>query len=258
MKKILVTNDDGFESAGLRALIGALQVFGEVICVAPAREKSACGHGLTITEPLRLTEISKNFYKLDDGGPTDCVYLAMGEIFRDSRPDLVVSGINLGSNLSEDVTYSGTVAGAIEGAIYGVPSVAISQVLAKNSKNSVDFSLAVATIQDLAEKIFKNGFPLQGRKILNVNIPKIAKNGSKGYKISQMGHRIYVPRVHLHTDPRGFHYHFIGKQDFAFKERDCSLSSDFAAVNAGYVSITPLTVNLTSYEDFGNLEEWIS
>ncbi|MCD8476655.1 MAG: 5'/3'-nucleotidase SurE, partial [Sulfurospirillum sp.] len=129
MKRILITNDDGFESAGLHALARALRPLGHVTIVAPSSEKSACGHSLTLTRPLRFISLEETFFKLDDGTPTDCIYLSLNALFEgENKPDLIVSGINKGSNLGEDITYSGTASAAMEGALHGVPSIAISQV----------------------------------------------------------------------------------------------------------------------------------
>jgi len=129
--KILVTNDDGYEAKGLLCLVEALRELKdvEVTVVAPANEKSACGHSLTLTRPLRFVSVDDDFYKLEDGTPSDCVYLSLSTMFENDKPDLLVSGINRGSNMGEDITYSGTAAGAMEGVLHDVPSIAISQVM---------------------------------------------------------------------------------------------------------------------------------
>ena len=129
MKKILITNDDGYESAGLLALIEALDGLGQITVVAPSTEKSACGHSLTLTRPLSFISVGDDFYKLDDGTPSDCVYLALHSLFEESKPDLLISGINKGSNMGEDITYSGTAAAAMEAVLHSVPAIAISQVM---------------------------------------------------------------------------------------------------------------------------------
>ena len=141
MKTILITNDDGFESEGLRALKEALLPLALVVVVAPTIEKSACAHSLTLTKPLRFLKVDDDFYKLDDGTPTDCVYLSLSTMFENNLPDLLVSGINRGSNMGEDVTYSGTADGAMEGVLHDIPSIAISQVM-DFSDPSGDFRLA--------------------------------------------------------------------------------------------------------------------
>ena len=129
MKHILITNDDGYEAVGLKALIEALSPLAKITVVAPAINKSACGHSLTLDRPLRLVEVDDDFYKVDDGTPTDCVYLSITNLFtEDFKPDLVVSGINIGANMGEDITYSGTAAAAMEAVLQGIPAIAISQV----------------------------------------------------------------------------------------------------------------------------------
>ncbi|MDU7693112.1 MAG: 5'/3'-nucleotidase SurE [Helicobacter sp.] len=264
MKTILVTNDDGYESKGLLELCDSLRAFGRVICIAPANEKSACGHGLSITSPLRVYEVAKDFYKVDDGAPTDCIYLAMNLFFKDKKPDLVVSGINLGTNMGEDITYSGTVAGAMEGAIYNIPAIAISQRIIKRDKANVDFTLSKHVISDLVSRIFKDKYPLNGRKLLNVNVPNIQPKDWKGYKITQMSYRLYDPKIATNVDPRDLVYHWIGQQASGFEDRDkfelgriSGVCNDFAALKDGYVSITPLMVNTTSYEDINGIKEWL-
>ena len=126
-KTVLITNDDGFDSPGLLALKEAIEPLANVIVVAPTLQKSACGHSLTLTRPLHFIELESNFYKLDDGTPSDCVFLSLTKLFKDKMPDLVVSGINIGPNLGEDITYSGTAAAAMEAVLQGIPAIAFSQ-----------------------------------------------------------------------------------------------------------------------------------
>lgn len=254
MKNILITNDDGFESIALKALIEALNGLGRIIVVSPSSEKSACGHGLTLTRPLRFIEVAKDFYKLDDGTPSDCVYLALNTL--KITPDLIISGINIGSNMGEDVTYSGTVAGAMEGAIREIPSIAISQITDDKKRVTIgDFTLAKEVSRDLVEKILSKKFPLQGRKLLNINIPKVSKRDYKGIKITQLGYRIYGNDAHKRTNPRGDEYYWLGLHPLAWNER-AENNSDFKAVFAGYTSITPIMLDMTSYEDIKMLEGW--
>ena len=147
MKRILITNDDGYQSPGLLALKEALSSLGHVMIVAPASEKSACGHGMTLTRPLRFIKLDDDFYKLDDGTPTDCIYLSLHALYEEGfKPDLIVSGINIGSNMGEDVSYSGTASAAMEGVLHDIPSIAISQVLQDKNYFGFDFSLAKETI----------------------------------------------------------------------------------------------------------------
>ncbi|WP_027326711.1 5'/3'-nucleotidase SurE [Helicobacter pametensis] len=256
MKTILLTNDDGFLSNGLLALKEALSDLARVVIVAPACEKSACGHGLTLNKPLKLIQIQEDYYKIDNGTPADCIYLAMHSLFSSQKPDLVISGINLGSNMGEDITYSGTVAGAMEGVIYGIPSIAISQVLKDSNKNHNDFSLAKQTIRAIVSQIFSSSFPLGDRKLLNINIPNAKE--SKGYKITQMGYRLYEHSAQKSKNPRGEEYFWLGLHPLRWKNRDNAITlSDFDAIEQGYISITPITLDLTSFDDLHTLQGWI-
>lgn len=256
MKNILITNDDGFDSPALEALVDAIKGLGRVIVVAPASEKSACGHGLTLTEPLRFIKVKDDFYKLDNGTPSDCIYLALNTMY-ETKPDLIISGINIGSNMGEDVTYSGTVAGAMEGAIREIPSIAISQVISdKDDIFTFDFTLTKKIIREIVEKILNNTFPLQGRKLLNINIPNVKQKQYKGIKITQLGYRLYGNNAHLHRNPRGQEYYWLGLHPLAWDERK-EKNSDFKAIFDGYTSITPILLDLTSYDDINTLANWI-
>ncbi|RDU64792.1 5'/3'-nucleotidase SurE [Helicobacter sp. MIT 14-3879] len=258
MKNILITNDDGYLSPALQALVESISDLGRVLVVAPASEKSACGHGLTLTRPLSFIKIKDNFYKLEDGTPSDCVYLALNTLYKGIKPDLIISGINIGSNMGEDVTYSGTVAGAMEGAIHKIPSIAISQVLDdKNTAFEYDFSLAKEVAKGLVKELLNRTFPLSGRKLLNINIPQIKKDKYKGIKITQLGYRIYGNDAHLHRNPRGYEYYWLGLHPLNWEERKDN-NSDFKAVFEGYTSITPIMLDMTSYEDMQTLNNWAS
>lgn len=260
MKHILITNDDGYEAIGLKALIEAMAPLAKITVVAPAMNKSACGHSLTLDRPLRMVEVDDDFYKVDDGTPTDCVFISLNNLFKsENRPDLVVSGINIGANMGEDITYSGTAAGAMEAVLQGIPAIAISQVCrdkCQDIKNGWDFDLAKQTIAKLVKKIFANDFPLQERKFLNVNIPPIPTKECKGIKITKAGFREYGNDTHRHVNPRGEEYYWIGLHPLIWQEsahKDC----DFEAIKANCVSITPIQLNLTSHEDIENLNHWI-
>lgn len=262
MKKILITNDDGFDSEGLYALMQALCELDdvEVIVVAPTLEKSACAHSLTLTKPLRFVEIEKDFFKLDDGTPTDCIYLALNALFaKNEYPDLIISGINKGSNMGEDITYSGTVAGAMEGVIQGIPSIAISQVYQDGQGSIVDhgYDLAQETVKEIVQKIFDGKFPLGERKLLNINIPPKTPEMCKGYKVTKAGYRIYGNDAHMHKNPRGLEYYWIGLHPLQWKSSKDELMCDLDAIAQGYVSITPIKLDLTSYEDIKTLENWL-
>lgn len=256
MKQILITNDDGFDALGLKALIQALKGIAKIVVAAPARNKSACGHSLTLDRPLRMISIDDDFYKLDDATPSDCIFISLNNLFKDGyKPDLVISGINIGSNLGEDITYSGTAAAAMEAVLQGIPAIAISQVYKDFSKNS-DFALAKKTIKDLATKILNNNFPLGERKFLNINIPDISIKECQGSKITKVGYREYGNDSHRHLNPRGEEYYWIGLHPLIWKKSEDG-SCDFEAIKNNYISITPCHLNLTSYDDINKLNNWI-
>ncbi len=259
MKQILVTNDDGFESEGLEALVEALKPLGHVSVVAPTTEKSACGHSLSLTRPLNFVEVEKDFYKLDDGTPTDCVFLALNKLFtKENRPDIVISGINIGSNMGEDITYSGTASAAMEAVLQGIPGIAISQVYKNHgaSIKELGYDLAKESIVTLVEKIFANDFPLPPRKFLNVNIPPITTSECKGFKVTRAGNRLYGHHAEVHHNPRGKEYYWIGLPALGWMETEGHVT-DFEAVNDGYVSITPVHLDMTSYDDIKSLDDWL-
>jgi 5'-nucleotidase len=258
MKHILVTNDDGYESKGLKALVDALSTIAKVTVVAPSTEKSACGHSLTLTRPLHFIEIEKDFYKLDDGTPSDCIFLALNKLFKDDKPDLVISGINIGSNMGEDITYSGTASAAMEAVLQGIPAIAISQVYAESGK-SIDeygYELAKESIIYLVKKIFEDKFPLPNRKFLNINIPPIPKERLKGYKVTRAGNRLYSHNAEVHYNPRGKEYYWIGLPELGWMDTKGHIT-DFEAINDGYVSITPIMLDMTDYSELKTIQNWL-
>jgi 5'-nucleotidase len=256
MKEILITNDDGFDSIGLKALIEALKPLGNITVVAPAREKSACGHSLTLTRPLEFIEVDKNFYKLEDGTPTDCIFLSLNKMFVDKKPDIVISGINVGANLGEDITYSGTASASMEAVLQGIPSIAISQVYNTDSIDKFGYELAKEAIYDLVKKIFEDKFPLPPRRFLNVNIPPISKDKSKGFKITKVGEKHYDTDAMRFDNPRGREFFWIGLPSLHWANNQSS-DSDFMAIADGYISITPIMLDMTSHSDIERLKDWI-
>ena len=234
MTRILVTNDDGYRSEGIAALAAALVPFGEVTIVAPTTEASAIGHALTLRRPLRLEHIADQTYAVD-GTPTDCVNIAVTQIFR-GLPDLVVSGINKGWNLGDDVTYSGTVAGALEGALLGVPALAVSL----RFSSSFDFTHAAHAAASVTQAMLQQ--PLPSRTFLNVNVPH---GRPKGYRVTVQAKRNHITSVAERIDPKGRAYYWIeeGQNDWEPHDR-----SDYQAVRDGYVSITPLQPDLTAHD----------
>jgi len=232
MPRILVTNDDGYFSEGIAALASALEAVGEVTVVAPASEQSATAHSLTLTRPLRVRTIAERRYTVD-GTPTDCVLLALTKILPE-RPDIVVSGINHGANLGDDVTYSGTVAGALEASVYKLPGIAVSLTAREG-----DFTPAAKFAADLTAQVLKEGLP--GGTILNVNVPP---GEIRGARLTHQGVVSATPEIVEGLDPRGRAYYWIGVQKLSWRE---DRGSDYAAIGAGLVSITPLRTDMTDY-----------
>ena len=259
-KQIFLTNDDGWDAKGLEKLVVALSPLAKITVVAPANEKSASAHSMTLTRPMRMVSVNDDYYKMDDGTPTDCVFLGLNNLFdEDKKPDLVISGINIGSNMGEDITYSGTVAGASEAVLQGVPGIAISQVfndLNNANKNAWEYELAMKTIHDLAKKILEGDFPLGERKLLNINIPACSIEECKGLKITKAGYRKYGNDSHMHRNPRGEEFYWIGLHPLIWQS-DEKKECDFEAIKDNYVSITPIQLDMTSHNDINTLKEWI-
>ncbi len=240
----LLTNDDGISAAGLLTLKKEISKMGEVWVVAPDREQSATSHSLTLRYPLRVNRIADRFFSID-GTPTDAVMLAVHSILK-KRPDILISGINHGPNLGDDVTYSGTVAAAMEGTILNVPSVAVSLA----GWEAKHFVSAARFVRKLVSFVLKNGLPKD--TYLNVNIPD-RKETIKRYKITHLGKRVYNDLVIQKIDPRSKKYFWIGEQSLTWeKERD----SDFSAIKRGYVSITPLHLDMTDYHAIERMKKW--
>lgn len=255
MKEILITNDDGYESEGLLALIEALDGLGHITVVAPSTEKSACGHSLTLTRPLSFISVGDDFYKLDDGTPSDCVYLALHSMFEDRKPDLLISGINKGSNMGEDITYSGTAAAAMEAVLHDVPAIAISQVM-DFTQPVGDFVLAKKAIRHLVQKVLEGEFPLREREFLNVNIPHDVE--ALEFAVTYAGYRYYANDAHLHRNPRGMEYYWLGLHPLEYKPREKrSALCDFEAIEAGKVSLTPIKLDMSAYKSMEQLREWL-
>ncbi|EAH9285001.1 5'/3'-nucleotidase SurE [Campylobacter upsaliensis] len=254
MKEILITNDDGFESEGLKKLVKMLkkEFKAKITVVAPATEKSACSHSITLTKPLRFVKVGKRFYKLDDGTPADCVYLALAALYKNRLPDLVISGINMGANVGEDITYSGTCAGAMEAVLQGIPALALSQFYKTNEKE-LNFKNALNITKELVAKIFNQGFPLDKKEFLNVNFPS-PKSKFKGVKICKAGKRVYNFKAHANTNPRGMEYFWLASANLDFEDEK---NSDIALLKQGYATITPIMLDLTAYKKMQNLKKWL-
>jgi len=242
----LLTNDDGYLAPGLKALTREIKKIGDVVVVAPDREQSASSHSLTLQRPLRIQHHGNSIYSVD-GTPTDSVMIAVHALMKRRRPDFVISGINHGPNMGDDVTYSGTVAAAIEGSILGIPSIATS--LADWEAN--DYVPGARAVRKIVRKFLDGPFP--EFTLLNINIPYLGKEKFSGARITKLGKRVYNDIIIEKTDPRGKNYYWIGGEPKWF-EVD---GSDFSAVNAGYVSITPLSIDMTAekvFEVYSNKE----
>ncbi len=238
MPRILLTNDDGVRAKGIRTLADALAPLGEVVVVAPGREASAVGHALTLHHPLRIEHLKDSIYSLD-GTPTDCVNIGVAAVLH-GLPDLVVSGINNGLNIGDDVTYSGTVSGALEGALLGVPSIAVSLQQGPGQWGKWDFTAAARVASEVAAKVLQRGLP--PRTFLNINVPH---NLPAGIRITVQGKRRHATTVSERRDPRGRTYFWIGEGEDEWIPDE---ASDYAAIQAGYVSVTPLQADMTAVE----------
>lgn len=246
--RILITNDDGIHSDGIKFLEDALKEIGEVYVVAPESEMSGASHSLTLARPLRIRQIDERHWTVD-GTPTDCVTFAINRILSaEQMPHICASGINHGANLGDDATYSGTVAGAMEATILGVPGIAFSLVANRNH----DFTEAAKVAKELTKKAIEEGIP-KGT-LLNVNIPK---GTPKGIRVTKQGLKNATPLISEHTDPRGKFYYWIGENREGFHP-DEEGGSDFEAIEENYVSVTPMRSDLTNYAAIELLKNWES
>jgi len=242
---ILATNDDGVYSPGLGALAKALRALGDVYVVAPDREQSAVSHSLTLHRPLLVEEIKDRVFAVN-GTPTDCVCVAVNGLLP-ARPDIVVSGINKGGNLGDDVTYSGTVSAAFEAALMGLPAFAVSMV----ARQDFIFRPAAEFAVRLARVILDKGLP--GDAILNVNVPNLQPEDIKGVRITRQGRRVYGGSVLERIDPRGKKYYWIGGEVENWVQQD---DADHEAVRQGYISVTPLKLDLTDHATVPDMKGW--
>lgn len=243
--KILVSNDDGVYSPGIRALATEMAAIGETIVVAPDRNRSGASNSLSLTRPLTVKHLDNGYYSVE-GTPTDCVHLSLTGLF-DELADLVVSGINDGANLGDDVLYSGTVAAAMEGRYLGLPALAFSMV----GENIQHYDTGAAIARELVLKVQHTALPAQ--TILNVNIPDVPLHELRGLEVTRLGTRHSAESSIKSVDPRGRPIYWIGPPGV---EADGGPGTDFYAVNRGYVSITPLNLDMTHYKVFDTLAQW--
>jgi 5'-nucleotidase len=244
---ILCTNDDGIHAVGLKTLIQVATRLGEVQVVAPDREQSATSHSLTVHRPLRATRTPEGHHVID-GTPTDCVLIGINQLL-DPQPDFVLSGVNHGPNMGEDVLYSGTVAAAMEGTILGIPAIAISY----SSRASERIPAWDGVLEDLIRTLIRRpDFPAE--TFFNVNIPDVPPDELKGIRVTTLGRRVYSDSLTRREDPSGREYFWIGGGVSSWTGRD---DSDFRAVQAGYLSVTPLHLDLTNYRLISEVRSWM-
>jgi 5'-nucleotidase len=246
--KILLSNDDGYQAEGLAALTLAVKPLGAVTVVAPDRNRSGASNSLTLDIPVRATTYAPDSYYCN-GTPTDCVHLAISGLF-DFEHDIVLSGVNDGANLGDDTLYSGTVAAAVEGRFLGLPAIAISLCVEPGSPRN--FAGAAEVAVRLVERLSKS--PLQESVILNVNVPDLPDSAIRGIQVTRLGNRHRAERVVRAKDPRGRNVYWVGS---AGAGQDAGPGTDFHAIAQGYVSVTPLQIDLTRHAALPELERWL-
>ncbi|PUB84480.1 MAG: 5'/3'-nucleotidase SurE [gamma proteobacterium symbiont of Ctena orbiculata] len=244
--KILLSNDDGYQAPGLRILADRLSALGDIAVVAPDQDRSGASNSLTLVNPLRARTMENGFIRVD-GTPTDCVHLAITGLL-DEEPDLVVSGINAGPNMGDDVLYSGTVAAATEGRFLGFPAIAVSM----NSHDPQHLETGGWVAQELVTRLLR--FPLSENVILNVNVPDLPYQQLQGVRSTRLGHRHKAEPVIEARDPRGRTIYWVGP---AGAEQDAGPGTDFYTVRQGFVSVTPLQVDLTRHSALQTVSEWL-
>jgi len=246
--KIFLTNDDGYLSEGLNTLRKKLiESNFDVITVSPDRNMSGTSHSLTFTRPLKIEKKEDNLFVVVDGTPADCVHLGYHIILKGKKPDLLISGINLGPNLGNDIFYSGTVGAAREGTLFGIPSIAVSPASSKNP----DFELIADITIKIAKKVLHSGLP--AGTFLNINVPVVPREKIKGFLLTKQGRGAYKEEIVKYLSPSKETYYWIGGEESLNEE--CEPGSDYTAVKEGFVSITPIRLDLTSYEAIETLDK---
>ena len=244
--KILISNDDGYRAPGLARLVEGLTGLAELTVVVPDRDRSGASNSLTLENPIRAQVLDNGFIRVN-GTPTDCVHLAITGLL-EQEPDMVISGINAGANLGDDVIYSGTVAAAMEGRFLGYPAVAVSLA----GRNLEHYATAARVAQRIVARLQHD--PLPPDVILNVNVPDLPWEYLAGFMVTRLGHRHKSEPVIMTTDPRGRPIYWIGESG---AEQDAGPGTDFHAVRNGYVSVTPLQVDLTRHAALERLQAWM-
>lgn len=245
--RILLSNDDGYFAPGLVALADALSQAGEVTVVAPERDRSGASNSLTLDRPLIVRQAANGF-RYVNGTPTDCVHLAVTGLLP-QLPDIVVSGINHGANMGDDTIYSGTVAAATEGFLLGIPSIALSLA----GKSGENFATAARVALELVRRY--QAQPWGSASLLNVNVPDLREASLKGTRVTRLGRRHKAEGVIRTTNPRGETVYWVGAAGDA---QDAGEGTDFHAVSSGYVSVTPLQIDLTRYRQLDETRQWLS
>ncbi len=244
--RILLSNDDGYQARGLRTLARHLASIAEVTIVAPDRNRSGASNSLTLETPLRVERVEDNLYYIN-GTPTDCVHIAVTGGLLDHPPDMLISGINHGANLGDDVLYSGTVAAAMEGRFLGIPSIAVSLVL----DGGANFDTAATLMRRLVERHATDPMPIDS--ILNVNVPDVPASQLKGFRTTRLGFRHKSEPAIKALDPHNRPIWWIGP---AGAGQDAGPGTDFHAVAAGYVSVSPIKVDLTAHAALDKVAAW--
>ena len=247
--KILISNDDGFRAEGIRRLRASLATLAEVTVVAPDRNRSGASNSLTLDVPLRVFEAEPGVHFIAGGTPTDCVHMAISGLF-DFEFDMVVSGVNDGPNLGDDVLYSGTVAAAIEGRFLGLSAVAVSLAMDHDSGRHFDTGAEVA--RRLVAQLLRK--PPEQTLILNVNVPDVPINRVRGFRTTRLGFRHRSEPVIPARDPRGRPVYWVGP---AGSQQDAGPGTDFHAISEGYVSVTPLQIDLTRHAAIPAVQSWM-
>lgn len=246
--RYLISNDDGIHARGIQVLARRMRQLGEVTIVAPEKNHSGASNSLTLGDPIRVKEIDEMTFRVS-GTPTDCVHLALTGLVEED-PDMVISGINFGANLGDDVIYSGTVAAAIEGRFLGLPAIAVSLVYDDRPQY---FETAAEAVAMIVGRLKQD--PLPADTILNVNVPDIPWNDVKGFEVTRLGHRHRAEDSVKMYDPQGRPLFWIGPSG---PGRDAGPGTDFNAVDRGFISITPIHVDLTRYQALEQVSQWIS
>jgi 5'-nucleotidase len=247
---ILLCNDDGIHARGIRELYQSILDLGKLHVVAPDRERSAAGHAITISDPIKTLSVDMDeqyFGTSVSGTPADCIKLALCKLLKGTRPDLVVSGINLGPNTGISVLYSGTVSAATEAVIIGVPGIALSLCTYQDPH----WDTAAKVAHDVVEMVLKN--PMPPGTLLNVNIPNLPLAELKGMKAARMGRSRFIEKFVHHNDPRGNDYYWL---DGDMSLLDETLDADIRIVEAGYVALTPIQIDMTAHHLIDHVTQW--